>query len=134
MSRYKKASMNECELGDIDGVKPILRPTRDEKMKVIELFMSQQKEKNLNLDKARALLTDLLYNSLFLWEDKKRTDKKEEGSEDITKDDIDDFVVAHIFEIWLEVLNAMDIVDKKKLEELQKQQAEQAKEIQEDPN
>ena len=134
MSRYKKASMNECELGDIDGVKPILRPTRDEKMKVIELFMSQQKEKNLNLDKARALLTDLLYNSLFLWEDKKRTDKKEEGSEDITKDDIDDFVVAHIFEIWLEVLNAMDIVDKKKLEELQKQQAEQAKEMQEDPN
>jgi len=42
MSRYKKASLNEKELAEVGGSKPILRPTRDEKMSVIELFMEQQ--------------------------------------------------------------------------------------------
>jgi hypothetical protein len=136
MSRYKKASMNENELPEIGGVRAILRPTRDEKMSVIELFMEQQKNKGLDIKKASKMLTDVLYNSLFLWEDKKRTDKKEEGSEDITRDDIEDYVVSNIFELWLEILNALDIIDKKKLEELQKEQVEKLKKEQEesDPN
>ena len=138
MSRYKKASTNETELAEIGGVKAILRPTRDERMNIIELFMEQQKEKTLDLGKARKLISDLLYNSLFLWEDKKRTDKKEPGAEETTPDDIDDYVVDHLFELWLEILNALDIVDRKKLEELQKQKAEEdakaSKEAKENPN
>jgi len=78
----------------------------------------------------------LLYNSLFLWENKKRTDKKEVGSEDIERDDIEDYVVSNVFELWLEVLNALDIIDKKKLEQLQKEQEAKVKAEQEkeDPN
>ena len=131
MSRYKKASYNETELMEIGGVRPILRPTRDERMKIIELFMEQQKNKSLEIDKARKVISDLLYNSLFLWENNKRTDNKEVGSEDIERDDIDDYVVNHIFELWLEILGSLDIVDKKKLEQLAKEQAkavEKAKE------
>jgi hypothetical protein len=136
MSRYKKASMNEKELPEIGGVKAILRPTRDEKMSVIELFMDQQKNKGLDLKKAKTVLTDLLYNSLFVWEDKKRTAKKEVGNEEIEKDDIEDYVVTNIFELWLEILNALDIIDKKKLEQLQKEQEAKLKAEQEisDPN
>lgn len=136
MSRYKKASLNETELGEVGGVKPILRPSRDEKMEVIELFMEQQKTKGLDIKKATKVLTDLLYNSLFLWENKKRTEKKEVGSEDIDRDDIEDYVVSNVFELWLEVLNALDIIDKKKLEQLQKEQEAKAKEEQakDDPN
>jgi hypothetical protein len=136
MSRYKKASLNEKELAEVGGSKPILRPTRDEKMSVIELFMEQQKNKGLDIKKATKVLTDLLYNSLFLWENKKRTDKKEVGSEDIERDDIEDYVVSNVFELWLEVLNALDIIDKKKLEQLQKEQEAKlkAEENKEDPN
>ena len=136
MSRYKKASLNETELSEIAGVTPILRPTRDEKMSVIELFMEQQKNKGLDIKKATKVLTDLLYNSLFLWEGKKRTDKKEEDSQDIERDDIEDYVVSNVFELWLEVLNALDIIDKKKLEQLQKEQEAKlkAEQEQEDPN
>lgn len=136
MSRYKKASYNETELEEIEGIKPVLRPTRDERMAVIELFTEQQKNKSLNLQKCRKVLTDLLYNSLFLWENKKRTDKKEEGSEDITYEDIEDFVIKNIFEVWLGVLDSLNIIDKKKLKELQKQQAEALKEkpLSENPN
>jgi hypothetical protein len=136
MSRYKKASLNEKELAEVGGSKPILRPTRDEKMSVIELFMEQQKNKGLDIKKATKVLTDLLYNSLFLWENKKRTDKKEVGSEDIERDDIEDYVVSNVFELWLEVLNALDIIDKKKLEQLQKEQEAKVKAEQEkeDPN
>jgi hypothetical protein len=136
MSRYKKASMNESELPEIDGMKPILRPTRDEKMSVIELFMDQQKNKGLDIRKATKVLTDLLYNSLFLWEGKNRTNKKEEGNEDIDRDDVEDYVVKNVFELWLEVLNALEIIDKKKLEQLQKEQEAKlkAEQEQEDPN
>ena len=128
--------MNEKELPEIGGVKAILRPTRDEKMSVIELFMDQQKNKGLDLKKAKTVLTDLLYNSLFVWEDKKRTAKKEVGNEEIEKDDIEDYVVTNIFELWLEILNALDIIDKKKLEQLQKEQEAKLKAEQEisDPN
>lgn len=136
MSRYKKASYNETELEEIEGVKPVLRPTRDERMAVIELFTEQQKNKSLNLQRCRKVLTDLLYNSLFLWENKKRTDKKEEGAQDITREDIEDFVIKNIFEVWLGVLDGLNIIDKKKLKELQKQQAEALKEkpLSENPN
>jgi hypothetical protein len=136
MSRYKKASMNELELPEIGGMKPILRPTRDERMIVTELFMDQQKDKTLNLRKANTVITDLLYNSLFLWENKQRTDKKEIGSEDIEREDVEDYVVKNLFELWLEILNALDIIDKKKLEELQKEQQDKLKKEQEknDPN
>jgi len=126
MSRYKKASYNEYELEEIDGITPMLRPTRDEKMLLLETFMKQQKDKSLNLSDARKVLKEILYNSLFLWEGGKRTNKKEEGSEEITIDDIDDFVTNHIFELWLNVLHGLDIIDKKKLEDLQKKQAEKA--------
>ena len=126
MSRYKKASYNEYELEEIDGITPMLRPTRDEKMLLLETFMKQQKDKTLNLSDARKVLKEILYNSLFLWEGGKRTNKKEEGSEEITIDDIDDFVTNHIFELWLNVLHGLDIIDKKKLEDLQKKQAEKA--------
>ena len=124
MSRYKKASYNETELEEIDGVKAILRPTRDEKMAVIEIFMEQQKGKSLELGKASKVISDLLFNSLFLWENNKRTDKKDEADAETTRDDIEDYVVRNIFELWLSILDALDIIDKKKLEELQKEQQE----------
>ena len=125
MSRYKKASYNEAELCEIEGVQPILRITRDEKLELIELFFEQQKEKQLDLKKARETISRLLYNSLFLWENNNRTTKKESGSEDVTKDDIDDFVVNNLFELWLEILNALKIIDKSKLEEIKQQQEAQ---------
>lgn len=131
MSRYRKASYNEQELGEVDGIKPILRPTRDEKLEVINLFFEQQKNKGLDLLKAQKVISNLLYNSMFLWENNKRTDKKEAGDEDITKDDIEAYVVDNIFELWLEILNALKIIDKKKLAELQEQQQAQLKAEQE---
>jgi hypothetical protein len=135
MSRYKKASHNECELKEIDGVKPVLRVSRDEKLEVIELFFDQQKNKGLDLKKARELISKLLYNSLFLWEKNERTNKKEEGEEDTTKEDIDDYVVNNMFELWLEILGALKIVDTEKLKELQEEQAKKLNEPQkENPN
>lgn len=138
MSRYKKASCNECELEEMDGVKPILRPTRDERMNIIKMFSKQIKGEALDLEESRKLITDLLYNSLFLWEGNTRTDKMEEGSEGIVKSDIDDFVVAHLFELWSGILVALDIIDKNKLEEMKKKAEEEAKakekEEKEDPN
>ena len=121
MSRYKKASYNEAELSEIEGVKPILRITRDEKLELIELFFEQQKNKQLDLKKARETISRLLYNSIFLWENNARTNKKEVGSEDITKDDIDAFVVDNLFELWLEILDALKIIDKDKLQDIKKQ-------------
>lgn len=133
MSRYKKASYNEKELEAIDGVKAILRPTRDEVFEVITLFKDQQKNKDLDLKEARKVIGNLLFNSLYLWENNQRTNKKEVGSEDVTKDDIDDFVVKHVFELWLGVLDGLQIIDKKKLEEVTKQIADQ-KQDNENPN
>jgi len=127
MSRYKKASMNERELPEIGGIKPILRETRDERMSVIDLFMDQQKNKSLDMNKARKVITEILYNSLFLWEDHKRTNKKEIGSEEITRDDVDDYVVSNLLELWLEMLHAMDIIDRNKLKKLQEEQEEKLK-------
>lgn len=125
MSRYRKAQHNEVELKEIDGVTPILRPTRDEIFKAIDLFKEQSVRKSADLHAVRQYLSDLLYNSLFLWEGNKRTEKREEGSEDITKDDIDDYVVKNVFELWGEVLFATNIIDKTKFEELQKKQKEE---------
>jgi ATP-dependent helicase YprA (DUF1998 family) len=124
MSRYKKASRNEYELKEIDGIKPILRPTKDERMDIVELFMDQQTEKKLDVRKANKLIADLLYNSIFIWENNKRTDKKEAGSEDVTAEDVESFVIDNLFMIWLDILDALKIIDKKALEELQKKQNE----------
>lgn len=134
MSRYKKASYNEAELSEIEGVKPILRITRDEKLELIELFFEQQKQKQLDLKKARETISRLLYNSIFLWENNARTDKKEIGSEDITKDDIDSFVVDNLFELWLELLDALKIIDKDKLQDIKKQQEAQISKEEKDTN
>lgn len=136
MSRYKKASLNEVELSEIGGVVPVLRPSRDEKLSVVKLFLEQQKNKDLDIDKAKEVITELLYNSLFLWENHKRTDKKEEGADDITREDIEDYVVDNLLELWLEILNGMEIIDKKKLQELQEKQLQELeKEASEsDPN
>lgn len=134
MSRYKKASYNEAELSEIEGVKPILRITRDEKLELIELFFEQQKQKQLDLKKARETISRLLYNSLFLWENNARTDKKEVDSEDITKDDIDSFVVDNLFELWLEILDALKIIDKDKLQDIKKQQEAQISKEEKDTN
>jgi len=125
MSRYKKASRNEYELKEIDGMKPILRPTNDERMDIVELFMAQQTEKKLDARKANKLIADLLYNSLFVWENNKRTDKKEAGSEDVTLEDVESFVIDNLFDIWLDILDALKIIDKKALEELQNKQQEE---------
>ena len=137
MSRYKKAQRNEVELTEIDGIKAIVRPTRDEVFEAINIFKDIQKNKDTDLSLLRKYLGDLLYNSLFVWEDNKRTTKKEEGSEDISAGDIDDFVVNNIFSVWMEVLFALDIIDKEKFEELQaeakKKEEEAEKEAKESP-
>ena len=134
MSRYKKASYNEAELSEIEGVKPILRITRDEKLELIELFFEQQKQKQLDLKKARETISRLLYNSLFVWENNARTNKKESGSEDITKDDIDAFVVDNLFELWLEILDVLKIIDKDKLQDIKKQHEAQVSKEEKDTN
>jgi hypothetical protein len=133
MGRYRKTTMNEQELEEIDGITPVLRPTRDEVFQVIETFGKQQKEKNVDLKSTREVLTGLLYNSLFVWEEGKRTNKKEAGCEDITREDIDDYVVKNIFELWLSVLNALKIIDKNKLEEMQKQMIAKQSEVNANP-
>lgn len=134
MSRYKKAQRNEFELPEIDGITPILRPTRDEIFQAVDIFKNQQISKNADLVVIRKYLTDLLYNSLFLWEGFKRTEKREEGSEDITKEDIDDFVVRNIFSVWSEVLFATKIIDKDVLEKLKQEEKKKKKEAKNDPN
>lgn len=134
MSRYKKASANEYELAEIDGVKPVLRPTKDERMDVVELFMKQQESKQLDVRKAEKVISELLYNSLFLWENNKRTEKKEEGSEETTKEDVESYVIKNLFDIWLDILDALNIIDKKKLEELRLKQLEELAKAEEAQN
>jgi len=94
-------------------------------MDIVELFMAQQTEKKLDARKANKLIADLLYNSLFVWENNKRTDKKEAGSEDVTLEDVESFVIDNLFDIWLDILDALKIIDKKALEELQNKQQEE---------
>ena len=122
MSRYKKASYNEYELPELGGVKAIIRPTRDEKMQISKAFIDFTKSKGDTLESVRKAMSDLLYNSLFVWEDNKRTTRKDVGEEETTRDDIDQFVVDNFGELWMEILHALDIVDKSKLEELKEQQ------------
>ena len=141
MTRYKKASFNEYELEQIDGVTPVLRPTRDEVFEVLTVFRKQQTSGVLDDSVARKVLSKLLYNSLFLWKDNKRTTEKEAGAEDLTEDDIDDFVIKNLFEVWINTLDAFKFVNKKELLELaKKEQEKKLKELQgesesaEDPN
>lgn len=126
--------MNEVELPEIGGTKAMLRPTLDERMGLTQLFLEQQKEKKLDLILIKGKLTDLLYNSLFLWENGSRTTKKEIGEEDVTKEDIESYVVKNIFELWIEVLQALDMIDKAKLQEYVEQQKKEVAEVKPNPN
>ena len=135
MSRYRKAQRNEVELPEIDGLKPILRVTRDEQFEAIEIFKDINKNQDTDLQFLRKYLSKILYNSLFLWENNQRTNKKEIGSEEITNDDIDDFVTGNIFEIWQEVLLALNIIDKDKFNELkEKLESKKEEENKKSPN
>lgn len=122
---------NESEV-DINGTKVILRPTRDEKMRLFEAFAKSTKTKGDNLSEIRSELTNLLYNSLFLWKDNKRTKEKESDSLDTTKEDIDSFVVDNFGDVWTQALDKLDIVKEEDVKKALKAQAKLKENI--DPN
>lgn len=124
---YKKAINNEVEMQEIDGVKVTLRLTVDEKLDIIATFKEQQKNKDMDVRAMADILTTLLYNSVYLWDNKRRTQTKAPGFESVEKEDVRAFVVDNLFDVWLSVLDALKILDKKKLEELQKEMIEKQK-------
>jgi hypothetical protein len=135
MARYKKATQNEYEMPEISGVKPILRLTVDERFEVINLFKEQARTKSLDVVEARKIISKCLFNSLYLWKDGKRTTQKEADSLDITENDIDAYVVDNLFNLWVELLIALEIVSKDEMEKQKKKMLEEAeKEDKKSPN
>ena len=131
MSRYKKVMHNEVEMKEIGGSKPILRISKDEKLKVIDVFFRQQQSGEFDVIASTKVLSEILFKSLFIWENNIRTNKKEEGTEKTTLEDVSAYVIDNVFEIWTETLFALDIVDEKKTIEMAKEKKEQETKIKE---
>jgi len=150
MSRYKKVITGELELPEINGTKFLIYPTIETRMDLLEHIKSTQivEEIDDKDEKGRTIATRKIRGKYFnlpaiartcgkmIFEgcyehdaDGKRMEKKEE-EKDTTEDQILAIILeSDIMSIYLEILTALDIINKDKAEELKKGQAEAGKKL-----
>lgn len=148
MSRYKKIITGETTLPEIDGVEFIIYPTIQTRMNLLEHIKSTQviEEYDEKDDKGRVIGTRKIRGKYFdlpgiaktcaeiiyegCWEHDpsgKRTALKEDEA-DTTSDDILNLVLqSDILSIYLEIITALNIIDKKKADEMKQGQGDAAK-------
>lgn len=148
MSRYKKVITGEMELPEISGTKFLIYPTIDTRMDLLEHIKATQiiEEYDVKDDKGRITGTTRVKGKYFILPAIARTCAKmifegcyehdKDGKRIKIKDDeaatTEDGILALVLEsdimaIYLEILRALDIIDKKKFDELKVGQVEEEK-------
>lgn len=130
MSRYKKVVMNEVELKEIGGQKAIIKPSVEDKFNALQLTSKAGNVAEIDkyLVGIRNHLTEVLFKSIFVFDANNRpTNKKIEGEENTTREDIDSYVVSNLSELWIEYLLKLDIIPEEKAKEIQDKLSESEK-------
>ena len=96
MKRYKSALIGTLELEEIGGVKPLIRPTLDDKASALELFINMQTAKKVDLKAIVAHLTKVLQSA----------------SPDESPEDIQSYLEDNVLLLWYEYMLSMKIIQK----------------------
>ena len=128
--------MNEIETKEINGTKFLLYPTLELRADVLEIFKDAQieseitnsdgsklkKKGNFDIKKVIKVCSDIVYEACWNHDEKgNRKDKKSDESSTTYEDIKSEVINSGVFELYLEIAGAINIIDKTKKDEIDTQ-------------